>query len=60
MFLKDFNWLHLVSTLAGHEFLQMEKVIESNVEDVFSYLIYMKAKSSAEKAQNKLEDKLRK
>jgi len=38
----------------------MEKVIESNVEDVFSYLIYMKAKSSAEKAQNKLEDKLRK
>lgn len=59
-FLNDFSWMHVVSTLANHQFLEMEKVIDSNVEDVFSYLHYMRCKGIAEKEQRSFEDKIKK
>lgn len=52
--------MHVVSTLANHQFLEMEKVIDSNVEDVFSYLHYMRCKGIAEKEQRSFEDKIKK
>lgn len=45
--------MHVISTLANHDFLKMETVLEQNVVDVFSYMTYMAAKMAAEKAQEK-------
>ena len=52
-FLKDFNWMHIVSQLANNEFLRMEEVLNQTVIDVYAYLQYMDAKVSAENAQMK-------
>ena len=56
--MNDFNWMHVVSTLAGHNFLRMETVLEQNVVDVFSYMTYMTAKMNAERAQEKFIEKI--
>lgn len=56
--MNDFNWMHVVSTLAGHNFLKMETVLEQNVVDVFSYMTYMMAKMNAEKAQEQFLEKI--
>lgn len=45
--------MHTVSTLANHEYLKMEKVLDENVMDVFSYLQYIDEKVRAENAQQK-------
>lgn len=50
--------MHVVSTLAGHNFLKMETVLEQNVVDVFSYMTYMMAKMNAEKAQEQFLEKI--
>ena len=50
--------MHVVSTLAGHNFLKMETVLEQNVVDVFSYMIYMTAKMNAERAQEKFIEQI--
>lgn len=52
-FLRDFNWMHIVSQLANHEFLNLERVLDYNVMDVFAYLQYQDAKVMAEKQQMK-------
>lgn len=50
--------MHVVSTLAGHNFLKMETVLEQNVVDVFSYMTYMAAKMNAEMAQEKFLEQI--
>lgn len=50
--------MHVVSTLAGHNFLKMETVLEQNVVDVFSYMTYMQAKMQAERAQEKFIEQI--
>lgn len=50
--------MHVVSTLAGHNFLKMETVLEQNVVDVFSYMTYMMAKMNAEKAQEQFLERI--
>jgi hypothetical protein len=52
-FLKDFHWMHIVSQMANHEFLNLERVLDYNVMDVFSYLQYINAKANAENIQQK-------
>lgn len=52
--------MHIVSTLANHSLLQMERVLDMSVEDTFSYLQYIDAKSKAERAQMKFERELAK
>jgi len=37
----------------------MEKVLDENVQDCFSYLQYISAKNQAEEAQMKYEEKMR-
>ena len=57
-FLKSFSWMHIVSSLANHEFLQLEKVLDYNVMDVYAYLQYSDEKVRAEHAQMKfIEEK---
>ena len=59
-FLKDFHWMHIISSLANHEFLQLEKVLDYNVWDVFAYLQYSDAKVRAEQAQMKFSSEMNK
>ena len=56
--MNDYNWMHVVSTLACHNFLKMEEVLEQNVVDVFSYMTYMQAKMQAERAQKKFLEQI--
>ena len=51
--MNDFNWLHIVSTLANHRFLDMDKVLDQPIEDVFTYISYLQSKIVAEKAPAK-------
>lgn len=57
--MKNYNWMHIVSTLAGGDFLKMETVLDSNVGDVFSFLCYLTAKTFAEREQRNFENKLK-
>lgn len=52
--------MHIVSTLACHNLLQMERILDMSVEDTLSYLQYIDAKAKAESAQMKFEQELRK
>lgn len=52
--------MHIVSTMASHNFLQLEKVLDYNVMDVFAYLQYLEAKVSADNAQMKYSQELSK
>ena len=56
-FIKDFNWFHIVSTLANDNYLSLEKVLDENVQDCFAYLQYITAKNMAEQAQMEFEMK---
>lgn len=51
--------MHIVSTLACGDFLNMESILDSNVGDVFSYLCYLTAKTFAEREQRNFENKLK-
>jgi len=46
--------------MASHNFLQLEKVLDYNVMDVFAYLQYLEAKVSADNAQMKYSQELSK
>jgi hypothetical protein len=46
--------------LANGEYLKIEKVLDENVQDCFSYLTYLGAKADAEEAQMKFEEKINK
>lgn len=50
--------MHVVSTLAGHNILQMESVLEQNVVDIFSFMTYMMEKQRAEAAQQKFLEQI--
>ena len=50
--------MHTISTLANDNFLQLERVLNQNVQDVFSYLIYLSERSEAQEAQHNFEKKL--
>lgn len=52
--------MHLVSTLANHEFLRLESVLDSLVVDVFAYLTYLNDKTVAEDEQRKYIENLNK
>lgn len=58
--MKEFHWMHIISSLANHEFLRLEEVLDNNVMDVYAYLQYMDAKSNAERAQMRFEQELNK
>ena len=45
--------MHIVSSLANHQFLGLERVLDYNVQDVFAYLQYTDEKVKAENAQTK-------
>ena len=45
--------MHIVSSLANHQFLELERVLDYNVQDVFAYLQYTDEKVKAENAQAK-------
>lgn len=45
--------MHIVSTLANHEFLKLGEVLDTNVTDAFAYMQYTDAKVRAERAQTK-------
>jgi hypothetical protein len=49
-----------VALLANNVYLSMEKVLGENVQDCFSYLQYITAKSEAEQAQMKYDEKMSK
>lgn len=51
--------MHIVSTLANHEFLKLDVVLEQNVMDVYAYLQYIDAKAEAERAQMKFHEERR-
>lgn len=63
-FIKDYHWMHIVSTLANHEYLKIDRILEEHVMDVYAYLQYIDAKAEAERAQMKFHqermDKMRK
>lgn len=50
--------MHTISTLANDNFLQLENVLSQNVQDVFSYLIYLSERADAQEAQHKFEKKM--
>lgn len=52
-FVQDTGWMNIVSILAGHNFLQLEKVLDQNVNDAFAFLQYLDMKGNAEVAQEK-------
>lgn len=45
--------MHIVSGLANHQFLELERVLDYNVVDVYAYLQYTDEKVKAENAQMK-------
>lgn len=49
-----------MSTMASDNFLDLDKVLDYNVYDVFTYLEYLDAKVRAEKAQIEFDNKLNK
>ena len=51
--------MHMVSTLANDDYLKLEKVLDENVQECFSYLDYIIAKSNAEEAEMEYQEKLR-
>mgnify|MGYP007022386445 CR=1 FL=1 len=59
-FLKNYNWMHIISTLSNHDFLRIEDVLNQNVEDVYAYLQYLDAKVRAENVQQKYINDLNK
>ena len=52
--------MHIVSILAGDDYMKMEKVLGEPVMDVFSYLDYSDARARAEKSQHKFLSDLEK
>lgn len=58
--MNDFNWFHLVSTLAGDDYLKMDKVLDENAGQCLAFLSYLDAKHDAELAQFEFESKLKK
>jgi hypothetical protein len=52
--------MHIVSTLANHQFLELEKVLDYNVFDVYAYLQYTDEKVRAENAQMKFTREMNK
>jgi hypothetical protein len=53
--------MHIVSSLANHQFLELERVLDYNVMDVYAYLQYSDEKVRAENAQMKfVQEKNRK
>ena len=52
--------MHIVSTLANHEFLRMEDVLNQTVTDVYAYLQYSDARARAENAQTKFTQEMNK
>lgn len=52
--------MHIVSSLANHEFLNLEKVLDYNVMDVYAYLQYSDEKVRAENAQMKFQHEINK
>lgn len=50
--------MHIVSTMANHEFLRMEEVLDKCVMDCYAYLQYVDAKAKAEKAQMKFTQEM--
>ena len=52
--------MHIVSTMANHQFLELEKVLNENVMDVYAYLQYLDAKVRAEDAQHKFLQEMEK
>lgn len=58
-FLKNWNWMHIVNTVACGDFLKMEQVLDSNAGDIFTYICYLTDKSAAEKQQRDFESKLK-
>lgn len=59
-FLKNYQWMHIISTLSNHNFLQLGKVLDENVVDVYAYLQYLDAKVRAENAQMKFTSEMNK
>lgn len=50
--------MHIVSTLANHEYLKIERILEEHVMDVYAYLQYIDAKAEAERAQMKFTQEM--
>ncbi len=48
--------MNTVSTLASHNFLDLEKVLDADVGDVFAYLCYLTAKNRAEMAEHRFQE----
>lgn len=53
-------WFNIVATLANENYLMMDTVLDSNVEDCFIFLTYLTEKNKAQRAQQKFEENLRK
>lgn len=58
--MNNYTWYHIVALLANNVYLSMEKVLDENVQDCFSYLQYITAKAAAEEAQMKYDEKMSK
>lgn len=52
--------MHIVSGLANHQFLELERVLDYNVVDVYAYLQYTDEKVKAENAQHKFIEEMNK
>lgn len=52
--------MHIISTIASHNFLDLERVLNYNVMDVYAYLQYLEAKNKAESAQMKFTQEIEK
>ena len=52
--------MHIISTLSNHNFLQLGKVLDENVVDVYAYLQYLDAKVRAENAQMRFTSEMNK
>ena len=52
--------MRIISTLSNHNFLQLGKVLDENVVDVYAYLQYLDAKVRAENAQMRFTSEMNK
>ena len=52
--------MHMISVMANHSFLDLERVLDCNVMDIYAYWQYLDAKVSAENAQMKFHQEMNK
>ena len=59
-FSKQWGWRKTLFELANEDYTKVKEIEQSYVTDIFVYLAYLKNKAVAEKAQDELDEQIRK